>query len=217
MCKTYTCLLSEQTITFTANGQVEDDTLSPGEFEQLISRRQRPKLSTTSKIANALFKRYALNDQLLELGGEPTATPLVICNRYANWDYVADVMSTDIATTLNGINNYVATAWFPATVQGYLTIEYGNTAEAVTLASRDPDFIAAAVDGLFCRDDNADRCGTVILATFECIPAHIAGQPLSGLRPAAFGAVSLIGAADSETDIVMAIATHQEMYSHVRA
>ncbi|NUF45595.1 hypothetical protein, partial [Acinetobacter pittii] len=123
--------------------QNQHKTISLSEFEKLIPRRQRLKVPMTTKMALALFKQFALEKELVKYGANPQETPLIVCNRYANWDFVSDAMSSDVGITLDNVNNYVATAWFPASIQGFLTIEYGNKAEAITLATTDKKVLSA--------------------------------------------------------------------------
>ena len=80
------------------------------------------------------------------------------------------MMCGNQSAILEAVNSYVATAWFPASLQGYLTIEYGNTAEALTLATTDTGIQATAIDSLFRRDINGMRTGCVTVGTFECLP-----------------------------------------------
>jgi len=217
MCTTYTCVLKEGTVVIASSNSDSPVSLTRAAFQRLIPRRQRQKLSTATQIAVALFTYFDINEKLRCMGADPRNTPIAIFNRYANWDYVASAMCPDIAVTLDGVNNYVAIAWFPATIQGFLTIEYGNIGEAITIASSDIELQTAAAEGLFARDAEGKRVGSLILGTFECIPDHIGGQMVVDAQAGAFGAISLISADDADDTIPSAIATHQRMYEHVTA
>lgn len=217
MCRTFTCVLSDKQATFADLKGGDVSTMPRKSFDGLIGRRQRGKLSTATRIAGGLYTHFNLTALLEELGADPANTPIVIYNRFANWDYVADAMCDDLRMTLDGVNNYVATAWFPATVQGYLTIEHGNTGEAITIASADPDMKAAAIDGVFGRDASGARKGVVLVGTFETVPGQIGGVTVDDARPCAFGAFSLVTADTTETQIETALSAHQELYSNVAA
>ena len=212
MCITYTCRLDETSAYFVDTATDVCNILSRRDFERMISRRQLNKISNATQIAAAMFRHFSINDKLLEMGSDPSETPLVICNRYANWDYVADVLSSSIAETMHSVNGYVATAWFPATIQGFLTIENGNVGEAITIASQDESLICATIGSLM--PTNRQRAGAIVLGTFECVPNKIGGRSVTGQRPTAFGALSLISAKENTTTITATVATHQEMYNN---
>lgn len=209
------CFLTRTAAHFSEGPGLETEELSYSNFERLVNRRQRAKISTATRIAAAMFKHFRINDRLEKLGCDPSNTPILICNRYANWDYVADSMYEDVALTLDHVNNYVATAWFPATIQGYLTIEYENTGEAVTLATTDTEIIVAAIQSLFARDIANTPNGAVIFGTFECLPGQIGTQRIANIRPGAFGAISLLLANDNEESIRAAACKHQELYNDI--
>lgn len=215
MCKTFTCVLSDDDATLSDMKTGAQSVMPRKSFDGMISRRQRGKLSTAARIAGAMYSHFDLTTLLEELGADPKDTPIVIYNRYANWDYVADSMCKDQRMTLDGVNNYVATAWFPATVQGYLTIENGNKGEAITIASKDRGLRAAAVDSLFKRDASGARQGVVLVGTFEAIPPKIGPISVDQARACAFGAFSLVTAESTEDQIETALDAHQELYSHV--
>ena len=213
MCTTYTCLLDGDEAHFSTSSSDQAETvLSRQAFDRIISRRQRGKVSTATRLAAALFEHFKLNDRLRDMRCDPSHTPLIVCNRFAGWDYIARTTCADVEMTLDGINNYMATAWFPAAVQGYLTIEYGNTAQAITLATTDHDLQAATIDAMFARDARGRRAGAVIFGTFECLPGTIGGCDVVGARGAAFGAVSLITSDMDHAAIQSAVATHQNLY-----
>ncbi|EJB0230107.1 hypothetical protein ACUULL_000017 [Vibrio cholerae] len=213
MCKTFQCRLDDDHIVFSEGTGKNLEVMSLAEFDKLIPRRQRPKLSMATKMAYAIFNQYAINLKLKDMGADPKDTPMVICNRFANWDYVADAMSSDIATTINNVSNYVATAWFPATVQGFLTIENGNRGEAVTLATQDTEMLLASIESLFDKGPSGQKQGALIFGTFECLPKEIGGQAISG-RSQAFGAISLLSGEDTSDTILAAINKHQEIYQY---
>ena len=215
MCTTYSCLLEKSIARFAQGNLAESDTLSRADFERMVSRRQRPKIATTTHIAAAIFKHFRLNERLEKMECDASNTPILICNRYANWDYVANFMCSEIEPTLERVNNYVATAWFPTTIQGFLTIEYGNIGEAITLATTDTEFLVASIQSLFARDSTGSYTGAVILGTFECLPENIGNQQVTGKRHGAFGAVSLISSNDSDNTIRAAVLEQQEIYKHV--
>ncbi len=215
MCITFKCRLDDTSAYFNNTGTDTCDVISRRDFERLLSRRQLSKISTATRIAGAMFRHFSINDKLREMGCDPSNTPLVICNRFANWDYVAEAMSSSVAETMNGVNSYVATAWFPATLQGYLTIENGNIGEAITIATKDKGLICATIEALMPTSGPCPRA--LILGTFECVPSQIGGRSVTGQRPASFGALSLICATDSTETISTAVHTHQEMYSNVTA
>lgn len=221
MCTTYSCVLEAAGARFRAvedhDPVVLEDFLPPKSFNGLVSRRQQAKVAMGTRIAEALYARYAVAEKIRGLGGDPADTPLVICNRFANWDYVAETMRPDVGDTLDGVNSYVATAWFPATVQGWLTIEHGNKGEAITLASRETELTLAAILSLFRVDAGGGRVGVVVLGTFECVPAAIGGQPVAEARPAAFGALTVIAASCAEDEIRAAVEAHERMYADVAA
>lgn len=206
MQKTYMCVLEEGNIVF--KDQFNKTEMTLYEFEKLIPRRQRQKLPMTSKMALALFKQYALNEKLIEIGTDPKNTPLIICNRYANWDFVSEAMTSDIGMTLNNVNNYVATAWFPASIQGFLTIEYGNTGEAITLATEDKELLSATVESFLNKKNNR----AVILGTFECFPKKIANQEVLEGENFAFGMISIISTETTSDAILPIINLHQGLY-----
>ncbi|PMP42489.1 hypothetical protein [Vibrio splendidus] len=213
MCKTFQCRLDKDHIIFSEGTDENLEMMSLAELDKLIPRRQRQKLSIATKMAYAIFNQYAINLKLSEMGADPKNTPMVICNRFANWDYVSVAMSSDIATTINNVNNYVATAWFPATVQGFLTIENGNKGEAVTLATQDTDMLLASIESLLDKDSSGNNQGTLIFGTFECLPNEIGGQAISG-QSQAFGAVSLLSRQDTSDTILAVINKHQENYQY---
>lgn len=209
------CILTKTAAHFREGSSLETEELSYSNFERLVNRRQRAKISTATHIAAAMFKHFRINDCLEKLNCDPSNTPILICNRYANWDYVADSMYEDVALTLDHVNNYVATAWFPATIQGYLTIENGNTGEAITLSTTDTEIIVAAIQSLFVCDRANTQTGAVIFGTFECLPEQIGTQRITSIRPGAFGAISLILASDNEESIRAAAFKHQELYNDI--
>lgn len=215
MSETVTCLLKEDIVELTDFTTSICSSVAYREFDALIPRRQRAKLSVTSRLAGGLWQYYSLNMRLGNQDADPKNTPLLILNRYANWDYVTEMMCSDIAVTLDAVNSYVATAWFPASIQGYLTIEQGNKAEALTLATDNICMQAAAIDSLFLRNLEGEKIGTVVVGTFECIPSQIGAQAIINGKPAAFGAFSLISSTDSEANIIATLSTHKELYHHV--
>ncbi|SMB45839.1 hypothetical protein SPRA44_600085 [Serratia proteamaculans] len=214
MSETFSCILHSDSVELReiATGTITH--VARKDFEGLIPRRQRAKLSVATRMAGGLWQHYGLNQRLMLLDADPKDTPLLILNRYANWDYVTDMMYSDIAVTLESVNSYVATAWFSASLQGYLTIDQGNRAEAITLATKDIDMQAAAIDGLFQRNLQGMRIGAVVVGTFEGIPEQIGRHSIGQGRPAVFGAFSIISSQDSEAEIVAALMTHQELYQH---
>ncbi|QDW31682.1 hypothetical protein FFE93_000490 [Yersinia sp. KBS0713] len=216
MSETFTCILKQDVVELTDFTTSVVSSVAYREFDALIPRRQRAKLSVATRLAGGLWQYYRLNGRLESQDADPKNTPLLILNRYANWDYVTEMMCSDIAVTLEAVNSYVATAWFPASLQGYLTIEQSNKAEALTLATNNTHIQAAAVDGLFQRNLQGAKIGTVVVGTFECIPGQIGVHPIANGKPVAFGAFSLISSGDSEADIIATLSTHQELYHYVR-
>lgn len=215
MCRTFTCIVKKDFVEITDSQTDNPSSIARDTFEKLISRRQRSKLSIATRLAGSMYTFVELQAQIENRGGDTQNTPIVIFNRFANWDYVADTMSQSQKTTLDGVNNYVATAWFPAAIQGYLTIENGNKGEAITIATQDIELKIATIDALFLRNEDKHRTGTLIVGTFECLPNHIGTQKIIGSKAAAFGAFTLISADDSVNDIRQALETHQELYRHV--
>ncbi|MEE4484878.1 hypothetical protein V2T44_18240 [Serratia ficaria] len=214
MSETFSCVLQRHIASLSEVATATVTHVASQDFDGLIPRRQRAKLPVAARMAGGLWRHYGLNQRLTRLGADPKDTPLLILNRYANWDYVADMMCSDIAVTLESVNSYVATAWFPASVQGYLTIDQGNRAEAITLATKDIDMQAAAIDGLFQRNRQGVRSGAVVVGTFEAIPEKIGRHNITQGKPAAFGAFSIISSQDNDAAIVAALMTHQELYQH---
>ena len=212
MHNTYKCRLDEKSACFEDIGMKAKNVISRRDFDGLINRRQLNKMSIPTRMATAMFQHFSINDKLRKLSCDPANTPIVICNRYANWDYVAESMSPSITETMDSVNSYVATAWFPATVQGHLTIENGNKGEAITISTKDKDLIRATINALMPTNDQATNA--VILGTFEYVPSQIAGQNVIGKRPAFCGALSLIRSSDSSEAINLAINLHQEIYSN---
>lgn len=210
MSMTYKCRLYEK---FAHMEEISSGTINiinRRDFDCLLNRRQLMKISTATQIALAMFKYFSINDKLCELDCDPTNTPIVICNRYANWDYVADTMSSCIENTMDGVNSYVATAWFPATIQGYLTIENSNVGEGITISTKDTGLISATINALM-----PENHGALILGTFECVPKQLAGQTVTGKFPVFSGALSLIKSSTSAETIDSIINSHQELYNHV--
>lgn len=203
---TYICVSQQNDVIFETHSDITK--MSFTDFEKLIPRRQRQKIPMTTKMALAIFKKYALDEKLISMGADPKNTPLIICNRYANWDFVADIMVPNIEMTLNNVNSYVATAWFPASIQGFLTIEYGNTGEAITLATEDKTLLTATVENFL----NKKNVHAVILGTFECFPKKIANQNILVGHDFAFGAISLISHQASSDLILSTINIHQGLY-----
>lgn len=203
---TYTCVSEKDNIVF--KNQSQNFEMSISDFEKLIPRRQRPKIPMTTKMALALFKQYSLDEKLIEIGADPKNTPMIICNRYANWDFVSEAMTPDIGMTLNNVNNYVATAWFPASIQGFLTIEYGNTGEAITLATEDRELLSATVESFLQNKQSS----AIILGTFECFPQKIANQEIIESHDFAFGAISIIPHQTTTDSILSIINLHQGLY-----
>lgn len=216
MSKTFTCILNQDVVKFTNFTTSLASSMTYREFDALIPRRQRAKLSITSRLAGGLWQYYDLNKQLEGQDADPKNTPLLILNRYANWDYVTEMMCSDIAVTLEAVNSYVATAWFPASLQGYLTIEQGNKAEAITLATNNVHMQAAAIESLFLRNLQGEKIGTVVVGTFECLPRRIGAHNITDGKPVAFGAFSLISSESSKEDISEILSTHKELYRYVK-
>lgn len=216
MFKTFTCILNQDVVKFTNFTTSRASSMTYREFDALIPRRRRAKLSITSRLAGGLWQYNDLNKQLESQDADPKNTPLLILNRYANWDYVTEMMCSDIAVTLEAVNNYVATAWFPASLQGYLTIEQGNKAEAITLATNNIHMQAAVIESLFLRNSRSEKIGTVVVGTFECLPRQIGAQNITDSNPFAFGAFSLISSESSKVDIKKILSTHKELYRYVK-
>lgn len=216
MSKTFTCILNQDVVKFTNFTTSLDSSMTYREFDALIPRRQRAKLSITSRLAGGLWQYYDLNKQLEGQDADPKNTPLLILNRYANWDYVTEMMCSDIAVTLEAVNSYVATAWFPASLQGYLTIEQGNKAEAITLATKNVHMQAAAIESLFLRNLQGEKIGAVVVGTFECLPKRIGAHNITDGKPVAFGAFSLISSESSKEDISEILSAHKELYRYVK-
>jgi hypothetical protein len=179
--------------------------LSPTDVGRMVPRRDQQKLPQAAILAGTLFEHFGIPAMIRDLGGDPTNTPLIVCNRYANWDYVAETMVPDALRTSRNINSYVATAWFPAAVQGYLTIRYGNRGQAITLATQDEEMIAGTVEAL--RDTSYSEIA--ILSSFETVPARIGQSIVSGDRPATFGAVTLVTANHTTKAILDALSEHR--------
>ncbi|EJR1734663.1 hypothetical protein AO411_2021080 [Salmonella enterica subsp. enterica serovar Sarajane] len=214
MSETFRCVLHKDFAELKDSTTATVTPVARKDFEALTPRRQRSKLPVASRMAGGIWQHYDLSRRLAMLDADPQETPLLILNRYANWDYVSDMMCDDVAVTLENVNSYVATAWFPASLQGYLTIEQGNRAEAITLATKDIDMQATAIEGLFLRNLQDEKVGAVVVGTFESIPEKIGRHCIVHGKPAAFGAFSLISSLDSKTAIIAALATHQELYHH---
>lgn len=212
MCIVYKCRLDDKSAYFEGHCAEANNTISRRDFERMLSRRQLGKISTATQIACVMFQYFSINDKLREVGCDPTNVPIVICNRYANWDYVAEVMSPSIEETMRGVNSYVATAWFPATVQGHLTIANRNIGEAITISTKDKDMICATIDALMPRGNQST--GAVIMGTFESVPGQIAGRNITGQRLSSFGALSMIRSNDSANNIGLAVHAHQGMYGN---
>lgn len=210
---TYTCWLDSKYAYFREVRTKKTDIVSIKEFERYIGRRQFNKLSSATHIAGAIYQKFSISDKLREIGADPTNTPLVVCNRFANWDYVAEIISPSVHETMRRVNSYVATAWFPATLQGYLTIQNGNIGEAITVATDDADMICATIKALISY--NIISGGALIFGTFECVPKEIGGINVTGHRSKAFGAISLIQYNATPEAIKSIVLTHQEMYSNV--
>lgn len=212
MSETFSCVLHPDFAELKESATATVTSVARKCFEARIPRRQRGKLPVASRMAGGIWQHYDLSRRLAMLDADPKETPLLILNRYANWDYVADMMCNDVAITLESINSYVATAWFPASLQGYMTIEQGNRAEALTLATKDIDMQTAAIEGLFLRNLQGEKVGAVVVGTFEAIPEKIGRHCIVHGKPVAFGAFSLISSQDSETAIIAALTIHQELY-----
>ncbi|MFK7874165.1 MAG: hypothetical protein AB8B71_00075 [Paracoccaceae bacterium] len=217
MCKTYQCVLEDDAAILSISNKTDSQAMPRDEFDRAINRRQRSKLSTATRIAGTMIEHFKINEKLQEFQCDPANTPVVVCNRFANWDYVSDAMCSDVEVTLDQVNNYVATAWFPATVQGFLTIDNANTGEAITIATKDPDLQSATIASLFPKGKDGVRKGAVIFATFECVPDHIGGRAITGSKTGAFGAITIVRADDSQEEIDDAIQTHLRMYENVAA
>ncbi|MEO9514575.1 MAG: hypothetical protein ABJH45_02405 [Paracoccaceae bacterium] len=187
------------------NGRHREGALSAREIGKFVPRREQRKIPQAAIMAGVLFEHFELNSMIRDLGGNPERIPLVVCNRFANWDHVADAMAPSPVVTASGIDSYVATAWFPAAVQGYLTIRYSNTAQAVTLSTTSNPIIATTVDHL--RHDAVG--GMAVLASFEYVPKRVGQSPVAGDVPQLFGAVSLITAKDSVVEIETALSQHR--------
>ena len=158
-------------------------------------------------MAGVLFEHFQLNAAIRDLGGNPRNIPLLVRNRFANWDHVADAMAPSPEITARGIDSYVATAWFPAAVQGYLTIRYGNMAQAVTVSTQSTQIVATMADHL--RLGAAG--GMAVLASLECVPKRVGQSPVTGDLPEWFGAVSLITGHNTLDDIETALSQHQSI------
>lgn len=184
----------------------KEERLSATSLTKLVSRRDQKKLPKAAIMAGVLFEHFNMTDLIQSLGGDPHNTPLVICNRYANWDYVSELMAADAVRTAQNVDSYVATAWFPAAVQGYLTIRYGNVGQAITLATEEPDAIAATVEAFM------PSSGVTVLASFESVPAVIGSSAVEGNLPQSFGAISLIPHDHSAEQILSVVKAHQAMY-----
>ncbi|MDX1472623.1 MAG: hypothetical protein R3309_00550 [Reinekea sp.] len=184
----------------------KQENLAVSSLTKLVSRRDQKKLPQAAIMAGVLFEHFNMTDLIQSLGGDPHNTPLVICNRYANWDYVRELMAADAVRTAQNVDSYVATAWFPAAVQGYLTIRYGNVGQAITLATEESDVIAATVETFM------PASGVTVLASFESVPAVIGSSAVEGNRPRPFGAISLIPHDHSAEQILTFVKTHQAMY-----
>lgn len=182
------------------------ETLAANALNKLVSRRDQKKLPQAAVMAGVLFEHFNVPDLILSLGGDPQDTPLVICNRFANWDYVCELMTADPVCTAQNVDSYVATAWFPAAVQGYLTIRYGNKGQAITLATADSEAIAATV-GAF-----RPSSGVTVLASFESVPGNIGSSSVMGTRPTPFAAMSLITNDHSPEQVMAMVDMQRAMY-----
>ncbi|HDZ81703.1 MAG TPA: hypothetical protein ENH56_10760 [Roseobacter sp.] len=187
------------------NGRHREETLTAREIGKFVPRREQRKIPQAAIMAGVLFEHFELNNMIRDLGGNPEQIPLVVCNRFANWDHVADAMAPSPVITARGIDSYVATAWFPAAVQGYLTIRYSNTAQAITLSTKSNPIVATMVDHL--RSDALG--GMAVLASFEYVPKRIGQSLVTGDVPQLYGAVSLITAQDSVAAIEIALSQHR--------
>lgn len=205
----YYCFPSQNGMTIgIQDGQrsYEQETLANASVTKLVSRRDQKKLPQASIMAGVLFEYFSLCDLIQSMGGDPHNTPLVICNRYANWDYVCELMAPDAARTSQNVDSYVATAWFPAAVQGYLTIRYGNVGQAITLATEEADAISATVETF------RPCSGVTVLASFESVPLMIGSSIVDGERPRPFAAISLITNDHSAEHIAAMVKAQQAMY-----
>jgi hypothetical protein len=184
-------------------------------FERSTPRRLTRKLSMPTRRAAALYARFDVDRRIAAAGGDPRATPIVVNNRFAGWDFVARTMAADVQTSLDNMNSYVATAWFPAATQGELTILHDNVGEAITIACCDPEIVAATIAALFRRDADGARCGALLFGTFECVPLSIGDSRVVGARPGAFGALSVIFAVDDAAAIATEIDRHRSFYDRI--
>lgn len=189
------------------NGLHREAILTAREIGKFVPRREQRKIPQTAIMAGVLFEHFELNTMIRDLGSDPEQIPLVVCNRFANWDHVADAMAPSPEVTARGIDSYVATAWFPAAVQGYLTIRYGNTAQAINLSTKSNPIVATMVDHM----RQGASGGMALLASLEYVPKQIGQSPVSGDVPELFGAVSLIAEQDSVVDIEVALLQHQSI------
>ncbi|MEO9894816.1 MAG: hypothetical protein ABJD13_18855 [Paracoccaceae bacterium] len=191
----------------TQNGVQHQITLSARDIGKFVPRREQRKIPKTAIMAGVLFEHFELNNMIRDLGGDPKQIPLTVCNRYANWDHVADAMAPSAEVTVRGIDSYVATAWFPAAVQGYLTIRYGNTAQAITLSTQSTPIVASMVD----HSRQSAPGKMAILSSFENVPDRVGQSAVTGDKPDPFGAVSLITGQDTVADIQTALAQHNKI------
>lgn len=214
MCRTYECNYINGQAVFN-NQNNEEQILSLQSVDELIGRRNLSKISTATKIAGALYEKYNLDEYIREAGGNPYDTPIVISNRYANWDYVSQDVFSDISMTIESTNNYVATAWFPATIQGYLTIKYGNKGQAITLSTTDSEMMVSSIESMFNKDESGMKTGTLIYGTYESIPERIAGNKVTNIEPRTFGITSVFTHNDCVETIRDTVEAHMVKYNNV--
>lgn len=97
----------------------------------ILSRRKLKKIDKFTAMAYEAIADTIDDKMDLEKTG------LIVGNNFAGWGYVEDQMPGLYEGDFDAINPYVATAWFPAAVQGEVSIDYGLLGYSKTVTSGD--------------------------------------------------------------------------------
>ncbi|UFH50201.1 beta-ketoacyl synthase N-terminal-like domain-containing protein [Pseudomonas sp. KNUC1026] len=111
--------------------------LEPMDFSACTSARTARKLDKFCLLGLAAAQQALAHAQLCGEALEPEAVGLFIGNNLGGWGYIEKELRLLHTQGVKAMSPYVATAWFPAALQGQLSLKYGFTGHSKTFSSRD--------------------------------------------------------------------------------
>ncbi|AKH63825.1 MULTISPECIES: beta-ketoacyl synthase N-terminal-like domain-containing protein [Photorhabdus] len=112
-------------------------TLSDPDEKKYINNRLKRKIDDFS-IYGIVAVEMALKESKLDLDKiDPNRVGIYVGNCFGGWKHIEDEVKALHIEGIQGMGPYVATAWFPAALQGQLSLLYGFSAQSKTFSTSD--------------------------------------------------------------------------------